>query len=181
MGRRVSVDRYSQLSETWRRNFGHKTVMGLRIHRGFVMLVTYDHAVDQLSLRLVDFTKPVPYSSLLAAPLARDIVYCWEHEPGEIAVHDVAAGTTTMHPYRLDAREIINRSIFTLSARQPPSLGRDGSVWKKVAPVMMPFGDSELLGLPSQDGLQLWFFNPDFAPGHGAFSCGGGKWIICVE
>ena len=29
---------------------------------------------------------------------------------------------------------------------------------------LRPFGDSDILGVASEDGAQIWFFNPKFLP-----------------
>lgn len=43
---------------------------------------------------------------------------------------------------------------------------------------MQVFGDREVFGLASDDGAQLWFFNPDFLPDLSfakPFSCHAGE------
>lgn len=66
-----------------------------------------------------------------------------------------------MHPYNLHARESSVRWWFENNPL-PKS-------WKQVyngdiEQYFLPLGSHEVFGMASDDGVQLWFFNPTFAP-----------------
>lgn len=63
-----------------------------------------------------------------------------------------------MRPYPLDTQEVRIRELLAL-----PRNKRDSEIGAHGA-FIVPFGDHEVFGLASNDGVQIWFFNPHFAP-----------------
>lgn len=71
----------------------------------------------------------------------------------ELNIYNAANGTSIRHPYRLDFREVeTSKNVFRKQAEYAPNS------------LLLPFGDREVFGLVSLDGIQLWFFNPNFVP-----------------
>ncbi|KAL1973995.1 hypothetical protein VTN31DRAFT_5555 [Thermomyces dupontii] len=148
----------------WHRTYGRKTMAQLNLKNAdVVMLLAYNHAVDRLSVRWINCADPINDFGMPGprVPLAPRIFYRWAPGCEGIAVSDTATGMTTVHPYQLDTREVSARKL--LSARRPPA-SRSPNVTQILASFLLPFGDNEMFGLASDDGTQLWFFNPDFTP-----------------
>lgn len=124
------------------RPFGRKTVTRLiSMDEDVMMELMYDHAVDKLSFRWIDHLLPPKTTELsrLCEMLTPHVSYQWNSDLNGFHVCNTANGTSSMHSYQADIREV------TPSEKQP-------------------FGDREVVGLVSPDGIQLWFFNPNFAP-----------------
>lgn len=94
--------------------------------------------------------------------LAPHIYYIWVPWYRGIAVCNAATGTTTVHRYQLDIREVSAKNL--LGARPPPSSRMREYTGRLMSGCFTPFGDREVFGMASYDGIQLWFFNPDFVP-----------------
>ena len=62
-----------------------------------------------------------------------------------------------MHRYRLDAREA------GLREKLVPRPGHKWSIFDR-EPILRMFGDREIIGMASEDGIQFWVFNPNFTP-----------------
>lgn len=149
--------------------FGRKTEVELHLKDGCTtMLMTYDYAVDRLSLRWINSAKPildtinVPCESI---PLTPHIYYRWTNAQKGVAVCNAAAftggttATTIVHPYLLDEREFSLCDAWSdASADRPPYFAQYITIGVK------SFGDREVYGVASDDGMQLWFFNPAFVP-----------------
>ena len=119
----------------------------------------YDHSIDKLSLRWIDHALPLrtTYFRDLCEHLTPYIVHQWNCYLNRIDVRNVAYGTTTMHPYQLDLRENRTRELWHQHIRQ-------SNTEDEIPPLRLS-GDREILCLCSHDGMQLWFFNPNFVPG----------------
>ncbi|KAL1996343.1 hypothetical protein VTN49DRAFT_108 [Thermomyces lanuginosus] len=141
------------------RTFGHKTVSRLfpEMFGKATMDLVYDHAVDKLAIRY-DCTQSFKsiHDLNFYQTLTPYIAYQWNSSVRKLEITNVASGTITMRPYQPDVRE-----VRTLRALQQPQ--RQASI-DFYGPPLFPFGDSEVLGLVSYDGIQLWFFNPSFLP-----------------
>ena len=149
-----------------RRTFGHKTLTRLfsRTDHKFTMMdLVYDHAIDKLVLRWSD--KALPIKTTEAANLCGLVIpyiitpymtYQWIYTLNRLDICNAAKGTTTLRPYQLDIREVRTRDVF----RNP----QPHWILDPEHPRMLPFGDREVFGLVSYDGIQLWFFNPNFVP-----------------
>lgn len=150
-------------------NFGRTTEARVRLKGCHTTIfLIYDHAIQRLSLRWFDSTEPItdragqPGGGPCLAPLLK---YGWMSEHKGIAVWNAATGTTTLHGYQLDFREVSAHK--RLAAPLPPP---SSDVWaRRFAAFFMdsclsPFGDHEVFGMASDDGIQLWFFNPNFVP-----------------
>lgn len=113
--------------------------------------LTYDRAVDQLSVRLINCIESrVGFHTFLASFLT----YYWAKEPREVLVYNALSGTMNVRPYQLDIREVHLRSYFCTSSPYARSRRNDFNCC----------GDREVYCMAGADGMQLWFFNPDFLP-----------------
>lgn len=128
------------------------------------LYLMYDYAVDRLSLSWIDCTKPindfVPMDRCNS--LTPHIIYRWSVQLRGVVVYNVTSGTATVHPYQLHAREVITRNMLGAGLPPPPCI-------LSVAEILRfskhkSFGDREVFGLATYDGIQLWFFNPAFVP-----------------
>lgn len=162
-GRRVSNN---DIFKIHHRTYGRKTEAELQLRDGCTTLyLTYDHVVDRISVRWLDCAEPIKNHigcPCYGIPLAPHIYYRWTSLRGGIAVCDAATDMVTVHPYQLDSREIYIR--HRLSSPPPPSSDRDYFTSFIMSFCLVPFGDREVFGTASKDGMQLWFFNPDFVP-----------------
>ncbi|KAL1994461.1 hypothetical protein VTN49DRAFT_1931 [Thermomyces lanuginosus] len=131
-------------ADPWRfgRTFGHKTVTRLHSVDDDVMMdLIYDHAVDKLSLLRINHSVP-PKATLFIqtfALLTPYISYQLNLRRERFHICNTANSTSALHRYQPDCREFISDEIT-------------------------PIGDREVLGLVSDYGIQLWFFNPNFVP-----------------
>lgn len=132
--------------------FGRKTVIRLSSQGNHTFMdLTYDHAIDELSLRCI--SNPWPAYCFDWALLTPYISYQWnEHYGNKVNICNFADGSLIVHPYRLDFREV-----------------KTGKEWREfgwddqITP-LKSFGDREVFGIVSLDGIQLWCFNPNFIP-----------------
>lgn len=122
----------------------------------------YDHTVDRLNVRWIKCTVPINKFAFLGScgSVTPHIIYRWVHQLKGIGVYNAATGAATVHPYQLDTREISARSL--LANLPPPGRPMDNKDIIRFS--LQPFGDREVFGVASEDGMQLWFFNPDFVP-----------------
>lgn len=139
--------------------YGQKTVTLLSIQEDYRVLATlhliYDHTVDRLSIRWINSSKcgyvdeRIFYRSF--GNLAPHISYHWDDHPYGARGQNAITGTTTVRPYKLNIREV--EICDKLGLPQPFS-----------SPCKC-CGDNEVCSMVDKDyGMQLWFFNPDFAP-----------------
>lgn len=141
------------------RTFGHKTVSRLfpEMFGKATMDLVYDHTVDKLAVRYDPTQSFKSYHDLnFYQTLTPYISYQWNSSFRQLEITNVANGTITMRSYQPDVRE-----VKTLRELQQPQ--RQMSI-DFYGPPLFPFGDREVLGLVSCDGIQLWFFNPSFVP-----------------
>lgn len=109
------------------RPFGRKTVTRLAsMNEDVTMVLMYDHAIDELSLRWIDHLLPPKTTELsrLCEMLTPHIFYQWNSDLNRVHVSNTATGTSSMRSYQADVREV------TPSEKQP-------------------FGDREVLGTQS--------------------------------
>lgn len=85
------------------------------------------------------------------AALTPHIIYRPILQHGRLAVYNTANETVTLHWYQHHAREM--DLLISLASARADKQFRYGF-----------FSDREVFVLASKDGLQLWFFNPDFVP-----------------
>lgn len=143
--------------------YGNITVKRMITTRGanFTMDLMYDYAIDKLSVRWNDCAQPImDYSdSPFYAMLTPHIAYFWDNCCRRLEIFNADNQTTTTHPHQLDVRELnVHRWFyFPLPGNQSEGMMDDD-------PLLLPFGDREVFGLAGTDGIQLWFFNPDFTP-----------------
>ncbi|KAL1974213.1 hypothetical protein VTN31DRAFT_5773 [Thermomyces dupontii] len=144
----------------WRpshRTFGHQTLSRLtsRMNDELTMVdLMYDHAKEKLSYRLVDYTLPVAdYSYEHVTPY---MTCYWNDALKCLDICNTANGTRRMLPYRLDIREVRTYEYLHKQSRQP-EFDTDEDVLQLI-------GGPEVLCFASRDGIQLWFFNPNFVP-----------------
>lgn len=165
---RVNWKTLRQSFNDWCRTRSHKAVTELYCIEDdpyVAIRLTYDSTVDRLSLHWIDSAKPI---NDVAFPLGCNsltlhIIYRWALQYRGIVVYNAARDTATVHPYQLCAREVTTRSL--LAVRLPSNL-------RQVLPYIelvkfstqWPFGDREVFGLGTDDGIQLWFFNPTLVP-----------------
>lgn len=149
------------------RIYGHKTVTELfpvqkNSDINATMHIIYDHAEDRLSLRWIDCVEPVTVSeySRRFGSVAPNIVYRWATKLKGIMVYNAATGATTVRPYELDAREVSADILLGAESPRPRDFtrGHDCTFPSKCC------RDSEVYCVVGNDGVQLWFFNPDFVP-----------------
>ena len=122
--------------------FGHKTVTRLVSDQepNIMLDLIYDYATDKLSLRCVDHDASLKDNSFFNNPcplLTPYISYQWDNQLGQLHVINTANGSSHMHPYQRDCREITDSGKVLM-------------------------GNNEVLFLLSVDGIQIWIFNPNF-------------------
>lgn len=138
------------------RTFGDKTVTRLCsiTNLEFTMLdLMYDHAIDELSLRWVDYT--LPYTSdrgNLCEQITPYMTFQWNDPPNRLHFSNTANGRRIMLPYEMDIVETQTRRLLHEYRRQGTE------------PPMLLIGDREVICVANYDGIQLWLFNPNFVP-----------------
>lgn len=143
-----------------RRTYGRRTVRTLPYRDPYYCYCTihlaYDYAVDKLSAEWYDSPAPVfarpnyPFSVALTSRIA----YIWNGFSFMVLDHDKSR--RLMRPYQLDARELsVRNGLLHQPHRRHQPIDDEPYLWL--------FGDHEVFGIASQDGVQFWFFNPDFS------------------
>lgn len=152
--------------------FGHhKTVTQLRYSDprcgNCWISLTYDHTVDKLSARWDDDFPPVydMTNTPVIATLSPKIMYRWDRFLKVLQLFYRELGMMDMKPYQLDAREVLTRKRLRtrLPAQLPATLDYD-AINKDDELVLPIFGDREIFGVASEDGIQFWIFHPNFTP-----------------
>ncbi|KAL1990841.1 hypothetical protein VTN49DRAFT_5844 [Thermomyces lanuginosus] len=152
------------------RTYGHKTVTQLSHAKRDtyvydMMHLTYDYSVDKLSFRWIEGVEPMTPSDITDegfGSLAPNIIYRWTQQFKGITVYNAATGTTTKRRYQLDMREVSARMLLSSKPGLLPSRERNlrsGDIFPSRC-----CGDREVYCVVGSDGVQLWFFNPDFVP-----------------
>lgn len=126
------------------------------------MHLTYDYAIDRLSLRWIDFIEPISvneYSKRFGS-VAPDIIYRWAKQYKGIMVHNVSTGTAITQPYELCSWEVNAGILLGTNSQRPKDFtrGPDCIFPSKCC------RDNEVYCVAGNDGVQLWFFNPNFVP-----------------
>lgn len=163
-GRRVDKKRLMRPRRGCCRTCCHKTVTQLisATDDNATIHLTHDYAINQLSVQWIEHAEPISRrdSMEFCVFLTSDIAYSWGKYPRQLVVYNAAEGTAILRPYQFDSRQIIAQKL----KGHPPS-------WRKRLRILSPeegpirvFGDHEVFGLASDDGAQLWFFNPNFVP-----------------
>lgn len=145
--------------------FGHRTQKRVPYMVGEpnTMDLIYDYAIDKLSFRWNDCMQPsikdLPSNcSVFVTP---HTVYNWSFLRQEIEIFNDDDQTTTAQPYQPDFREnsvrVISSNLFFFDFTAIMASDRADLY-------LRPFGDREVFGMASEDGVQLWFFNPNFVP-----------------
>lgn len=164
-GRQVDRDSVSRSRSRCYRNFGDKSVTQLfpRGDNNATLHLMYDYPSDNLSARWIESAEPInrKVSVGLCAILTPEIVYRWGNQLRRIAVYNANSGTTTLHPYRLDIRE---ETGLNLLSPPRPQRWRQRRAMSYRERTLRPFGDNDIFGVASEDGAQIWFFNPKFLP-----------------
>lgn len=142
------------------RIYNHKSVACFveSFDRFAVTCLEYDYTVDQLSVRCTNRAEPIRDSKrkggICFTRLTGSIEYRYLQSKCQVAVCDAAAGKVTLHPVQVkDDRIIRIRSLSNPTPYDPCYLS-----------YFETFGDREVFGLANHYGVQLWFFNPSFAP-----------------
>lgn len=163
--------------ENWIRSYSQKTVTQLYFDKmpHTIMQLTYDHAVDRLFLQWIDSVKPILVSTTsdLFTSLSPNIIYRWVKQLKGIMVYNTATRTAIVRPYHPDVRAL-NAHILHRAELQFPNSMAIADFWR-----LSPWrfcGGREVYCLVNDDGVHLWFFNPDFMPDipDGVFSAMGG-------
>lgn len=174
--------RFRPTEEPSRRTFGHKTVTRLfsRIGGKITMMdLMYDQATDKLNLRWIDYTLPLQRGFFMneCEHLTPDMAYQYNNALKGLDICNATNGIRIMLPYQLDIREVTTLELFHKQDRQPETEDDDDDDGDgdddddddsdddedELLHVRL-FGDQEVLCLVNHDGVQLWFFNPDFVP-----------------
>lgn len=132
---------------------------------GSVVLATirlrYDYGVDRLSAQWIDFIGAFCVCRLSCNFnfLGPNISYRWEWDPNGtniLLIQNATTGTMTKRPYKLHIREIDGAARL-----------RQHSNSNNYSSCSFPWicdGDGEVYCVGGNDGVQLWFFNPEFVP-----------------
>lgn len=145
------------------RTYGHKRVRNLShcgTQRREIHLM-YDYAIDKLSAQWFDKAPPAfDYFNLPpVAVLTSKILYYWCRDRRWLMLFNADNISVLTRPYQFDAREIRVRKLLW-----PSASSQDGATADERERALLIFGDREVFGAATEDGIQLWFFNPNFTP-----------------
>ena len=157
--------------------FGKKTVTRLfsRTDGGIAMIdLIYNHAFEKLNLRWIDHILPLKRGYFIneCEHLTPYLAYQYNNVLKGLDICNTTNGTRIILPYQLDIREVTTLELLHESECQP-KIDRDDDddddeledlELEDEEPHALLFGDQEVLCLANYDGVQLWFFNPDFIP-----------------
>lgn len=136
--------------------YGHKTMLEVYFIEKYYTRIhlEYDYSTDRLSVRSICSADLFEKDTFIGAPiyLTPHLIYRWAWDAGQVAVYNAVTGTVTLHP--IEGPESSSDPIVPKSRRSNLSF----------RPNIYDFGDREVLGLGNDTGIQLWFFNPKFAP-----------------
>lgn len=153
--------RISVVFNCFSRAYGDKTITRIQSKRnGRLMDLIYNQTNEELSVRIIDPSQLImrnPYWNYCAFSTT-DIIYRWNNSRGHVEIFDVVRRTSTTRPYRLHTQEGRIRELLALPGKKHESAIDSNGTF------IVPFGDHEVFGLASNDGVQVWFFNPNFAP-----------------
>lgn len=114
----------------------------------------YDGTIDKLTVRWSDCSQPIIVYELIEpfyVHLTPHIAYRWNPVNKRVEIFNGANQTTAMRPYIWDIREVNAGRSFHDEVEESDEIDK-------------AFGDREVFGLATDIGIQLWFFNPNFAP-----------------
>lgn len=150
----------------WCCEYGQKTItlVHFQTNPDVMLHLTYDYAIDRLSARWIDYSGPIPLDSTydLSTSLTPDINYRWFTPAMFVEVGDASTETSELYSYQFDYREATARDVLCVQPTRPRPLEDPDSLCEY--PFNFFSGDREVVAVPSVDGVQLWFFNPDFVP-----------------
>lgn len=127
------------------------------------MDLIYDHAIDKLSIRLNDCAQP-NFADEPYIYLTPDVVYYWKSHYRRLEIFNADIQLTTKRPYQPDTRELAVREwLGPVGHRIPGQSLPIPRMPYHPPPQILPFGD-RVFGLASEDGVQFWFFDPNFTP-----------------
>ncbi|KAL1992106.1 hypothetical protein VTN49DRAFT_4138 [Thermomyces lanuginosus] len=142
INRKTLVEDHAEVApHCWiNRTYGHKTVRSVSYYDPYLgdtgLDLLYDYTSDRFSVR---FNSYIPRASVIMDQplhtfLTPHIVYSWDKLPEPFEIFNSETDTTIKLP--------------------------------RILPFDSPrlFGDREVFGMASEDGIQLWFFNPNFIP-----------------
>lgn len=143
-----------ELRNNTSRTYGRKSVRNLPYrdpsHGCCPIFLVYDYAIDKLSATWYDWAPPIfdGPNSLFFTILTSKMAYTWNCASKRLVFIDNERDVAFVQPYQLDAREL---NVRKRSATNSELL-------------LLVFGDREVFGVASEDGLQFLFFNPNFTP-----------------
>lgn len=161
-GHPVVKNRLKPLDSFSNRTYGRKKIRrlltGTGIHDAIDLI--YDHAIDKLRVRWTSLQPQIYDLGLpLCALLTPNLVYHWNPRFLWLEICDADNQTRIQHPCPLDIRE-----VETCKGLRNWPVREDESPLFSSRPYLNPLGDREVVGLASEDGIQMWFFNPHFVP-----------------
>ncbi|KAL1992162.1 hypothetical protein VTN49DRAFT_4194 [Thermomyces lanuginosus] len=139
--------------------FNHKTVRRVYYNENYTTLdLVYDGSIDKLSVRWNSYDYDRDAFSDFYAFLLPDISYHWRMISRRLEIFNADKQVQTMLPYQLHPQETRFRELLTAATPRRNLLDSISEHF------FHSFGDSEVFCLASNDGIQLWFFNPNFTP-----------------
>lgn len=133
---------------------------------GTTIDLVYDYATDKFSIRQNEFT-PFCFNRENSICTSQ-IAYDWLPWHGALAISNAGNNTRTIRPYRLHAGEVALYRSYRPRYRPDYHPGISAQTpkywWTEYTFFALPFGDREVFGVASEDGIQVWFFNPKFTP-----------------
>lgn len=156
------------------RTVGHKTVAYLFFDKSnpvspVLLHLEYDYIVDQLTVRRWITSQSVSKETLSHnfAHLTQNLLYLFDSETPQLVVYNANAATTTSavtgHPVRARGNRLIRaRKTSSKATLQQTMAGHAYS--SHYLTYLHVFGDRKVFGWANTSGVQLWFFNPKFAP-----------------
>ena len=152
------------------RTYGHKTVRSLPYGEPrdafCIIRLVYDHSISNLSAEWLDYATPVHDfpSTPVTAVLTPQSLYAWENGPRIFEIYNADSRIMYRRRYQLDAREVgVRKKLIPRPSSQSEETSDDE--FDDDDPLLLAvFGDRELFGVASEDGIQFWIFNPNFTP-----------------
>ncbi|KAL1973755.1 hypothetical protein VTN31DRAFT_5315 [Thermomyces dupontii] len=131
------------------RTYGRKTVAQWMFWNDRAPIYyEYDYTIDRLDVRWIDRADAIVRWGLIyrSVFLTRNLVYRFLPQTKEIVVYNVSTGAETL------------QSLIGEQGQKHPLICETDSREFNV------FGDREVFGVTNKIGVELWFFNPNFAP-----------------
>lgn len=157
------------LSRNSCRTYGRKTVAQLffdgHLHsvsgtKYVAMHLEYDHIVDQLRVRWVHRTSNSNAAKTPPINLTPYLFYRRTMKDGQTVIYNAATGTeANLSTQSLDIQGASGGSLGSLHCGK-----LEVGIGQYHANLLVHFGDREVFGLGTDDGVHLWLFNPSFPP-----------------